>query len=43
MMSAHPDAREICLSAGANDFISKPFELKELLFKLSGVLEKVQG
>ena len=43
MMSAHPDAKEICLSAGANDFIAKPFELKELLFKLSGVLEKVQG
>ena len=35
MMSAHPDAREICLNAGANDFIAKPFELRELLSKLA--------
>lgn len=39
MMSAYPDGREICLRAGANDFIAKPFELKEVLFKLSGVLK----
>ena len=42
MMSAHPDAREICLSAGANDFIAKPFELKELLLKLDEVLKIVK-
>lgn len=41
MMSAHPDARQICLNAGANDFIAKPFELKEVLSKLNGVLKIV--
>ena len=41
MMSAHPDARQICLNAGANDFIAKPFELKEVLSKLNGVLKVV--
>ena len=43
MMSAHPDARRICLSAGANDFIAKPFELRDLLLKLAKFLEIVKG
>ena len=38
MMSAHDDARRLCLSAGANDFIAKPFELKDLLVKLAKFL-----
>ena len=43
MMSAHPDAREICLSAGANDFIAKPFEVKELFLKVDRLLENFKG
>ena len=42
MMSAHPDARRICLSAGANDFIAKPFELNDLLLKVAMFLERVK-
>lgn len=31
MISAHPDARSRCLAAGANYFIAKPFDMKEML------------
>ena len=33
MISAHPEAKELCLGAGADDFISKPFDMQELLVK----------
>lgn len=33
MMSAHPDAKKICMQAGADDYISKPFDMQEILFK----------
>jgi DNA-binding response OmpR family regulator len=39
MMSAHPDAKQICLGAGANDFIAKPFEVKNVLLKTEELLE----
>jgi DNA-binding response OmpR family regulator len=35
MISAHPNAKELCLNAGANDFIAKPFDMDELLAKVS--------
>ncbi|MBC7625869.1 two-component system response regulator [Ferruginibacter sp.] len=42
MMSAHPDAKQICLAAGVDDFIAKPFEVKEVLLKVAGLLENVK-
>ena len=40
MMSAHPDAKKICLEAGADDFISKPFDMKDLLSMVSVLIKK---
>lgn len=38
MISALPDARKVCIDAGANDFISKPFEMQELLSRITHLL-----
>ena len=35
MISAHPNAKEICLEAGADDFIAKPFDMDDILSKIS--------
>ena len=41
MISAHPNAKELCLKAGADDFILKPFDMNEVLLKLRRLLQKV--
>lgn len=43
MISALPDAMKTCLAAGASDFISKPFEMKEILSKISNLLRSQQS
>jgi DNA-binding response OmpR family regulator len=40
MISAHPNAKEICLEAGADEFVSKPFDMSEILGKISQVLNR---
>ena len=42
MFSAHPNARTICLEAGANDFISKPFEMNDMLETVKSLLQPEQ-
>jgi len=40
MFSAHPTAKETCIAAGADDFISKPFEMNDMMEKISFFLER---
>ena len=42
MFSAHPNAREACLQAGANEFLAKPFEMQEMLKKVASLVENPQ-
>ena len=34
MISAHPNAKEICMQAGADEFISTPFDMEEMFSKI---------
>ncbi|TMI82623.1 MAG: response regulator [Bacteroidetes bacterium] len=40
MISAHPNAKEICLQAGADEFISKPFDMNDILSKIERLLNE---
>jgi len=40
MISAHPNAKEICLRAGADDFISKPFDMNDILSRINSLINK---
>ncbi len=40
MISAHPNAREICLQSGADDFISKPFDMNDILARINNLVNK---
>lgn len=40
MMSALSNAREVCMKAGASEFISKPFDMDELISKIELLLKK---
>jgi DNA-binding response OmpR family regulator len=41
MISAHPNAREICLAAGADEFVSKPFDMEDLFSRIKKLTENV--
>src|SRR5258706_2153404 len=38
MISAHPNAKRICMDAGADDFISKPFDMQDLVGKIDQLI-----
>jgi DNA-binding response OmpR family regulator len=40
MISAHPNARQLCLDAGANEFLAKPFDMQELFSRVSHLLKQ---
>jgi DNA-binding response OmpR family regulator len=40
MFSAHPSAEQTAREAGADDFLEKPFEIDELLAKVTNYLSK---
>jgi DNA-binding response OmpR family regulator len=42
MISAHPNAKQICMDAGVDDFISKPFDMPDILSKISRLIPETK-
>jgi DNA-binding response OmpR family regulator len=40
MISAHPDAKKICLEAGADDFLAKPFDMEDMLSAINQFISR---
>jgi len=40
MFSAHPNAQKVCMEAGADDFIAKPFEMNDIMNKVGFFVER---
>lgn len=40
MISGHPDADQHCRNAGADDFLSKPFDMDQFTGKIAGFINK---
>lgn len=40
MISALPNAKNMCLEAGANYFVAKPFEMADLFYAVAHAVEK---
>ncbi len=40
MISAHPNAKELCMQAGANDFMAKPFDMDDILNTVARLVTK---
>ena len=38
IFSAHPNARQSCLGAGADDFLAKPFDMQDLYKKVDSLV-----
>jgi DNA-binding response OmpR family regulator len=38
MISAHPNAKEICLKSGADEFVAKPFDMHDILDRITSLL-----
>jgi DNA-binding response OmpR family regulator len=38
MISAHPNAKDICMEAGADDFVSKPFDMDDMLDRVGNLV-----
>ena len=43
MMSGLDGAKPICIAAGANDFIAKPFEVNSLLQSIAATIDKAKN
>lgn len=39
MISAHPNAKEKCLDAGADSYLEKPFDMKDFIYSVEKSLE----